>query len=263
MIDQTKTFEKFIESLINQTGDEASFREAVLTIYGEGWRHSYSFVTRYILRNNKTSDDLAETLESLSEQIAELIPLFTEEKAKADNDDTTEVLQQKYRRCHRALEKLKDHVDLEAIRMNHLYQQALDPLVTQTKEIKQGIDKAKNDLNHQRTESITILGIFASIIVTFVAGFSLSNSLLSNINSLSLGTMGFWCVVLMGFIVNVLYSLYNMLYTLNGKPKIIWYKNWFNILLTVLAAFFIFIASSNKEIDLPFFSNQQAQAVTK
>lgn len=82
MIDQTKTFEKFIESLINQTGDEASFREAVLTIYGDGWRHSYSFVTRYILRNNKTSDDLAETLESLSEQIAELIPLFTEEKPK-------------------------------------------------------------------------------------------------------------------------------------------------------------------------------------
>lgn len=253
MIDQTKTFEKFIESLINSAGDEAYFRKAVLTIYGDGWRHSYSFVTRYILRNNKTADELAETLESLSAQIADLIPLFSEEKAKADNGgDTAEIIQKKYHRCHRALEKLKDHVDLESIRMNHLYKQALNPLVTKTEEIKQGIDKANNDLNHQRTESITILGIFASIIVTFVAGFSLSNSLLSNIKSLSFGTMGFWCVVLMGFIVNVLYSLYNMLYTLNGKPKIIWYKNWFNILLTALAVFFLIIACFNKEITLPF-----------
>lgn len=252
MKDQSNNFEKFIENLIDQNIDIETLEESVWEIYKDGWRHSYSFVTRFLLRKKSTAKELSETLESLSSRIDDLIPLFSDEKADFDlydkNKDQQAVHKKEYQRCHRALEKLKDHVDLETIRMTHLYKQALDPVKKQYSEIHRKLNKAEDRIDHQRTESITILGIFASIIITFVAGFSLSNALLSNIKSLSFGTVGFWCVVLMGFIVNVLYSLYNMLYTLNGKPKILWWKNWFNVILLGLAIVFITIAVYKGEI---------------
>lgn len=261
MQDNSRLFNSLIEKLISPNTEQSELIEIIKQIYSDGWRHSYSTASRaFLLTKNKATTNVLEIvglLETVSDKIKALISEFDENHIFERYGDDLDG-KRKCERCHRALEKLKDHIDLEAIRMNHLYKEtiALDERIKNSQivqeKLKNDIEEANKNFLHQRTESITILGIFASIIVTFVAGFSLSNSLLSNIKSLSFGTMGFWCVVLMGFIVNVLYSLYNMLYTLNGKPKIIWYKNWFNILLTALAVFFLIIACFNKEITLPF-----------
>lgn len=118
----------------------------------------------------------------------------------------------------------------------------------QLHKIEQISKNAQRELRNQKVQSITILGIFASIVITFVAGISVTNALLTNIQELSKWSMSFWSVLILGGVVNVLYSLYNMLYRLSGnRDKIIrWWSNWFNIGLFVLAIIFLLLSVATK-----------------
>lgn len=67
-------------------------------------------------------------------------------------------------------------------------------------------------------EYITILGIFSSIVITFVAGISFSTSVLSNIDKVSIYRLSFVMVLLAIFLFNFLYLLLDFINKINYNP---------------------------------------------
>lgn len=72
------------------------------------------------------------------------------------------------------LEKFYDHINLECIRL-----QDSNDKINRIKNVSKGLDRKykelKENLNKQQTQYITILGIFASIVLAFVGGLVFSN----------------------------------------------------------------------------------------
>lgn len=74
--------------------------------------------------------------------------------------------------------------------------------------LKTNIDNVSNDLKSSEKNYITILGIFASFVVTFVGGLSFSSSVLNGISSISVYRL-FIVILLLGFILlSICFSLY-------------------------------------------------------
>ncbi|WQW10687.1 hypothetical protein KVK65_07000 [Helicobacter pylori] len=58
-------------------------------------------------------------------------------------------------------------------------------------DLNKNYKKLSEELNKQQTQYITILGIFASIVLTFVGGLAFSTSVLSNIDKSERLSFGF------------------------------------------------------------------------
>lgn len=128
---------------------------------------------------------------------------------------------------HDELKKLYDHVSLDIARIN--YSDGADRKVEQTASIAQiksqvaqvqsKIELAKQDLDSQvdtvrkavqeaQKEYITILGIFASIVLAFTAGIAFSTSVLENMHQVSVYRVVL-VVLLIGLVLtNILYGLF-------------------------------------------------------
>lgn len=91
-------------------------------------------------------------------------------------------------------------MNLECIRL-----QDFDEKMSKVKDVSNKLEddlnknykKLSEELNKQQTQYITILGIFASIVLTFVAGLAFSTSVLSNIDKAN----AYRLVFVMAFIV--------------------------------------------------------------
>lgn len=123
----------------------------------------------------------------------------------------------------KSVKKLKDHIQLEQTRINYMVKQnqwqrasyekakemqgaaekAVDgfnsKLEKATKENQETLDAAKRDY-------VTILGIFASIVITFTAGSAYTSSVLTNINAIGVYRLVF-VVLLIGLVLLNLVSL--------------------------------------------------------
>lgn len=105
--------------------------------------------------------------------------------------------------------KLYDHINLDVARLNHFTrtlsktESSLNELKTSSDEVKEGIRKA---INAERNY-ITILGIFASIVLAFTGGLAFSTSVLENMSAVSPYRLAF-IVEALGFVfINVVYIL--------------------------------------------------------
>lgn len=79
------------------------------------------------------------------------------------------------------------------------------------KEIKEETKKAEKNY-------ITILGIFSSIVLTFVGGLTFSTSVLENINAISIYRLLLIIGLLAFVLVNVIYLLVRFITAINDKP---------------------------------------------
>lgn len=79
------------------------------------------------------------------------------------------------------------------------------------KELDKNYKELSENLNKQQTQYITILGIFASIVLTFVSGLVFSNSILSNIDKASIYRLVFVMAFIALFVGNILYFLFAFL----------------------------------------------------
>ncbi len=105
--------------------------------------------------------------------------------------------------------KLYDHINLDVARLNHFTrtlsktESSLNELEKSSTEAKEGIRKAMN----AEKNYITILGIFASIVLAFTGGIAFSTSVLENISTVSPYRLAL-IVEALGFIfINVVYIL--------------------------------------------------------
>lgn len=154
----------------------SSFEE----IYDGGFRHSYSSLTGLILRINKENNGAFGTLlDNLS---------VVRETVSEDSE------------AGRCLAKLYDHLSLENIRLDQLdadYNQKIAELrymvtylETEEDRLKKSftekIDKLEEEANKSKTEVVTILSIFAAIVLAFMGGMSFTSSTFAGIAAVSI-----------------------------------------------------------------------------
>ncbi len=143
------------------------------------------------------------------------------------------------------LEKLYDHMNLECIRLQDFDEKmsrVKDVSIKLEDDLNKNYKKLSEELNKQQTQYITILGIFASIVLTFVAGLAFSTSVLSNIDKANAYRLVFVMAFMALFFGNILYLLFSFLSKISlSKEKKDKQENffkkpifWFNLMVTIL-----------------------------
>lgn len=156
--------------------------------------------------------------------------------------------------CYRIIIKIYDHFHL-AIRqkdLNSTTQEIATKFFTQTldstkKEIKEEISKSiENEVVKKiEKEYITILGIFSSVVLAFVADLTFTSSVLENIHKASIYRISFIVCLLGITIIDVIFILVKFLYDINegSAEKSTLITHWFKIInLAGLALCFIIFA---------------------
>lgn len=126
-----------------------------------------------------------------------------------------------FRKC---FDKLYDHVTLEILQINYMRgienkgdannattMKELRSAMSLAKTASDNADKATDKLNGMQKDYITILGIFAAIILAFVSGLVFSNSVLQNMDKASIYRIIAVISLIAIFIVNILNSLFSFI----------------------------------------------------
>lgn len=216
--DHDKKFKDFLEyissGLLSSEEDYTQAISQARDIYCDGYRHSYSLITAFILRGDDQQKQKI-ILTNLSENIGLIIELLKPEKDS--------YLLEK-------LEKLNDHINLESSRLEY-YKDNIFKLEDSTlkirnnqqetiNELEEKTQKIETNLKNQQTQYITILGIFASIVLAFVSGLTFSTSVFTNIHHGSIYRLIFVMVFIACFMTNILYYLFRFIKNLNTeKPE--------------------------------------------
>ncbi|GAA8120011.1 hypothetical protein HpRW186_04550 [Helicobacter pylori] len=168
--DEDKKLEKIIV-LLCEEGDLSSQKDQIIKdlkeIYKGEYKHKYSKITTIILNSTR---DREQAFMMLTQNIKIL-------KEIQDNKEVESIKPK--------LEKLYDHMNLECIRLQDFDEKmsrVKDVSIKLEDELNKNYKKLSEELNKQQTQYITILGIFASIVLTFVGGLAFSTSVLSNID---------------------------------------------------------------------------------
>ena len=189
-------------------------------IYTDDFRHEYSTITGVLfsVKDIEGRDVLTEKIKYIEDRIKN-------EKIKIKMD------------------KLWDHINLENIRLAELNKISIEAnraarnslrkysklekeyIEAQGKwnEINKSAEKALNNLesvekkiNDSTAQSITILGIFAGIVMAFTGGLSFIASSLQNINAISKYRLVFVIILLAAAIFNVIFMLIYVIGKLTG-----------------------------------------------
>nr|DAS67111.1 MAG TPA: Synaptobrevin [Caudoviricetes sp.] len=169
-------------------------------------RYSYAKITNHILK--KTEGDKSSfllLLQTISENLNQLIELFK----KISNDK-----QKKYNNASIGVYKLKDHIDIEIYRIERqeeLQKKTEEAIKEKTENFSKEVQNIKDNLTKISVQYITILGIFASIVLAFVSGLAFSTSVLQNIDKVSIYRLIAVISLIAIFIVNILNSLFSFI----------------------------------------------------
>lgn len=158
--DKDKKLEEMIvllcekEDLSSQTDQ---IIEDLKEIYEREYRHKYSKITTTILNSTR---DKEQAFMTFTQNIRTL-------KEIQDNKEVESIKPK--------LEKLYDHMNLECIRL-----QDFDEKMSRVKDVSNKLEddlnknykKLSEELNKQQTQYITILGIFASIVLTLAKSYT-------------------------------------------------------------------------------------------
>ncbi|MFP6073838.1 hypothetical protein ACLF9Y_00385 [Helicobacter pylori] len=197
--DKDKKLEEIIV-LLCEKGDLSSQTDQIIKdlkeIYQGEYRHKYSKITTIILNSTR---DREQAFMTLAQNIRTL-------KEIQDNKEVESIKPK--------LEKLYDHMNLECIRLQDFDEKmsrVKDVSIKLEKELNKNYEKLSEELNKQQTQYIIILGIFASIVLTFVGGLAFSTSVLSNIDKANAYRLVFVMAFIALFFGNILYLLFSFL----------------------------------------------------
>ncbi|HDZ4966098.1 TPA: hypothetical protein RTH42_001528 [Campylobacter jejuni] len=171
-------------------------------IYQEGFKHNYSELTTIIL--NAIRNDPEQDLMILAQNLREF-----EKKLDSYSQNTKPEIAN-LQDIKSRIAKFYDHVNLECVRLQDSSEK-ISRLQNTYKELDKNYKELSENLNKQQAQYITILGIFASIVLTFVSGLVFSNSILSNIDKASIYRLVFVMAFIALFVGNILYFLFAFL----------------------------------------------------
>ncbi len=167
------------------------------SIYVDDFRHYYSEIFGVItaIKNDDKYD-----LQTLAENIREVFDgIKSKYESSGDNADKDFFLNAK---------KLYDHINLDVARFKYISALATN--------LEQQIQKNNEDLQKDlQKDYVTILGIFAAVIVAFVSGMALSTSALNNISNVNIHHLTFVIILLSLVLFNLLNLLFDFLRKIN------------------------------------------------
>lgn len=248
----TKERDKKIKELIidcceSEFENEQKFNtilDELVEIYKEdNYRHRYDEITTVIISNHTNITQRGETasLMNVSKNLSKIY-----QKAEKNNIENNIL---------KKIEKLYIHVNLECIRLKNFDEvdrkikdynkrtsilgDKIKKLDTRINNIEQQEQKITESLEKQQTQYITILGIFASIVLAFVGGLTFSNSVLANIDKASIYRLVFVMSFIALFIGNILYYLFDFLskIAIRQKEEVPCYEKpifCFNIIILII-----------------------------
>ncbi|MCH4601093.1 hypothetical protein [Helicobacter pylori] len=228
--DKDKKLEEIIVLLCGE-GDLSGQKDQIIKdlkeIYEGEYKHKYSKITTVILNSTR---DKEQAFMMLTQNIKTL--------KEIQGNKEVESIKTK-------LEKLYDHMNLECIRLQDFDEKmsrVKDVSIKLEDDLNKNYKKLSEELNKQQTQYITILGIFASIVLTFVGGLAFSTSVLSNIDKANAYRLVFVMAFIALFFGNILYLLFSFLSKISlSKEKKDKQENffkkpifWFNLMVTIL-----------------------------
>ena len=200
---------------VSEPQDILAFIRTLQEIYTdqEKFRHSYSSISGKIIDLNSTGDaaisNITQNLRSVIDEI---------------ESDPSTTYSEEFIVC---INKLFDHISLEETRLNMLYE-AYDKKVIQaeetSKESKKQYDIARDlsknvtaDLDKIKTEMITVLSIFAAIVLAFMGGISFSSSTLEGMANSSMYKVVFIATICGMVVFNTVIILMYLISKITGK----------------------------------------------
>lgn len=153
----------------------------------------------------------------------------------------------KYIDISKEINKLYDHINLDIARINYSKaiemrsNEKLQQLNDTVSKMEENIEKA-DDLQKQY---ITILGIFASIVLAFTGGIAFSTSVLENISAASIYRVALVVIGLAFTLLNVIYLLTRFILEIHKKSgEVISYPVFMKILNGLFIGMFFLVLIS-------------------
>ncbi|MDD5873416.1 MAG: hypothetical protein PUD90_08155 [Clostridia bacterium] len=196
------------------------------------FRHFYSDIFSVLLEIKQSSKDIG-SIDVLGQNLDVLRKGYNAINYDADGNliDISD-----------SIRKLYDHVSLDIARI--MYSEAEDRRIvsyetiqevrSDVDEVKTGIDKAYQKIKSQQKEYISILGIFASVILAFMGGMVFSTSVFNNIAQVSIYRILIASLIIGLVFTNIIYSLFyyiNKIVDNSGKLRPIIITNAVIVLL--------------------------------
>lgn len=213
----------------------------------EYWRHFYSDILSTLTQID--SDDFDGSLDVLAQNMQVL-----KDGYQAVNYDEDVIID-----IGKSIIKLYDHTNLEIARINYTktLNNTVKSDVAQAKMLTSGLQaqikdaEQKNEKNEiefrnatkkyneeiemnqkkMQNEYITILGIFASIVLSFTGGLAFSSSVLNNISSVSIYRLSFIAFVIGLVFFDLIWVLLDFIRDINGK---VIRKKWLFIAVNII-----------------------------
>ena len=208
MLDKQMKLQELLRDLakedakISERGVFEEYIQKLQYIYSDDFRHLYSEVFGIITRIDGARPD---SLNILSRNIQVLYKQAIEENGNGGLID--DILCKK-------IAKLYDHVNLDIARIDYTRSIA-NELNKKHEDVARGLESIRVKAGEMQKDYITILGIFSSIIITFVAGMAFSTSVLANIDKASIYRLVFIVSLLGMGLFNLVNLLLRFIQTVN------------------------------------------------
>lgn len=235
-----------------QESGVADWCDQLCAFYEKNDRHSYSEITEYIL----AGDGGIEYAQKIVEELSALLPSFEDEAVKRKiikliDHIQLEIVRYRYLSMliaesfqnqfvafsnENAVEigKLQEVVQQQYLEMKEKKEEMEAGLTAVHKEVSEGsakmaelqehmssvqkkADKTARKIKNAQNESVTILGIFASIVLTFTGIFSFSASVLENIGQVGKYRLGWTCLGLAFVLLHCVYILLVFIRNINEE----------------------------------------------
>ena len=221
------------ESLILSDEQKCDFLERFWLYYRENQRHLYHEVTLFLVKkadlleaaDNTNFDVFSEAVLSMVE-FAKNVQTYCSGKNKKECDDynqnTCRARRGKcyYSRLEKPLTKLYDHIQLEIVRINEIQKansklkkelndadKRLEVFEEKAQELNEKLSRAEKKAKNAQKESITILSIFAAIVLAFLGNMAFSTSVLQNLDQSSIFRISMALVLISLTFINIIYLL--------------------------------------------------------
>lgn len=220
IIGTNRQFVKEICDSLNQPSDKYEIKttlEPIIKYLKSDQRLSrilYSEISSNIFEIQKASQKEDSISTNLDRLITEVIAVSDEFQKIIDQEESVEIEAVK-----EFVVKLFDHIHLAELQINLIKeaQKSGDEAKKTTKRYEQKVGSLSKKLQNAQKEYVTILGILATIIVTFMGSMSFSSSVLQAMNSSSIYRL-VGVIVLLGFVIfNLLGLLMKFLLIITDK----------------------------------------------
>ncbi len=182
-------------------------------IYARIGRHRYSEVSKYI------DSLLQDTVDALRDGVKAIISCAEANGYDNDADDPTN------NECYKKIDKLCDHIELEAARYSSIKKMQLmaeshskqeEDMLALLKETEETVTETHEQAKNLSQQLISILGIFAGIIVTFSFATTIVGETIANLAKSDVVYLGFIISVLGTIFMNVIAFLLSFVTKLSG-----------------------------------------------